>query len=225
LDITRFASSLTDRYGKFRSFTFGLAPEERYTSNWDWRCFMATMLVCNTRETSMLAVTSKLFKAFPDQEALLSLEEDKELQSSWKKTMDKHDLRHSARKLKCIIEATRTIQDKYKGKVPKSRSALQSMKGVGRHVSSVTMAWVHQEAEFGIDVHVRRIMTRWGYVDDTMDEIAVEQRVKAIIPEKQIGHFSRAFVDHGQQVCGYTPDCSNCFLKSSCPTAAKYLDW
>ena len=225
LDMPRFASALTGRYQRFRSFRFGLPESEMYTDNWKWRCFLATMLVCNTHETAMLAVTDTFFKVYPDPEALLKLGEDKEAQSAWVAWMKKRDLRHAGRKVSGILRATKKIQVEYDGEIPSDRRELQSMAGVGRHVASVTLAWVHEAPEFGIDTHVSRILKRWGYVPDGMGDVEVEDLVKRTIPEKQIGHFSRAFVDHGQQVCVFTPDCENCFLKGSCPTAAKELEW
>jgi len=225
IDLYGCAGIMTGRYGRFRSFTFGLPLEERYTQNWNWRCFLATMLVCNSRETSMLAVTDKLFKSFPTEEALLSIADDETERCKWKTIMEEHDLRHVGNKINNILEATKCLKEEHQGEIPTDRRALEKMRGVGRHVSSVTLAWVHEQAEFGIDVHVRRIMTRLGYVDESMNDIAVEAIVKSLVPENKIGHFSRALVDHGQQICGYTPNCEACFLKSSCPTAAKHLDW
>ena len=141
--------------------------------------------------------------------------------------MDTQKLRHTGKKMAFILRANRRLLADYDGDIPNDRDALEEMNGVGRHVASVTMAWVHQAPEFGIDTHVSRILKRWGYIEDGMDEEQVETIVKRAIPEKQIGHFSRAFVDHGQQVCGFTPDCQNCYLRGSCPTARKYadLDW
>lgn len=228
MDMPMFATAMTSRYNRFRSFRFGLPEEQMYTANWNWRCFLATMLVCNTHETAMLAVTDGLFKVYQNPEALAQLEGDKEKQKAWKDWMDKKQkLRHAGKKMAFILRANRRLLDDYGGEVPNDRDALQSMNGVGRHVASVTMAWVHQAPEFGIDTHVSRILKRWGYIDEGLDEEQVETIVKRAIPEKQIGHFSRAFVDHGQQVCGYTPDCGSCFLKGSCPTGRKYadLDW
>ena len=92
-------------------------------------------------------------------------------------------------------------------------------------MSSVTLAWVHEAPEFGVDVHVRRILERWGYIEEKDPEDVVEAKIKSQIPEEQIGHFSRSFVDHGQSICGYTPDCGNCYLNKACPTASKYMDW
>jgi endonuclease-3 len=227
MDMPRFATALTTRYNRFRSFRFGLPEAQMYTKNWNWRCFLATMLVCNTHETAMLAVTDKLFKVYSTPEKLAAIEQDRTTQKAWKDWMDGQKLRHSGKKMAFILRANRKLLKEYDGEIPNDRDALQEMNGVGRHVASVTMAWVHQAPEFGIDTHVSRILKRWGYIEEGMDEELVEMIVKRTIPEKQIGHFSRAFVDHGQQVCGFTPDCQNCYLRASCPTARKYadLDW
>ena len=227
MNMTMFADAMTGRYNRFRSFRFGLPEKKMYTTNWNWRCFLATMLVCNTHETAMLAVTDKLFKVYRDADELAALEGDKVTQKAWMDWMEKQKLRHTGKKMAFILRANRKLIDEYDGEIPNDRGALEEMNGVGRHVASVTMAWVHQAPEFGIDTHVSRILKRWGFIDKGMDDEQVETIVKRTIPEKQIGHFSRAFVDHGQQVCGFTPDCENCYLKGSCPTARKYadLDW
>ena len=100
------------------------------------------------------------------------------------------------------------------------RSALASS---GMKLALLTM--LHEAPEFGVDVHVRRILERWGYIEEKDPEDVVEAKIKSQIPEEQIGHFSRSFVDHGQSICGYTPDCGNYYLNKACPTASKYMDW
>jgi len=225
LDMSRLAMALTSRYDRFRSFRFALPANERYSSNWNWRCLMATMLVCNTREETMLRVTDRLFKEFPDQDSLLSLYENPGRREYWKNYMIQEDLKHAKRKMGNILYATKIIKEEHGGEIPTSREALRRIPGVGAHVSSVTLAWVHKAPEFGIDVHVRRIMERWGMIDKKEKDPQVEIHVKEEVPAEQLGHFSRAFVDHGQNICGYVPDCPNCYLRKCCPAAAKYLDW
>ena len=225
LDMPRFASALTERYNRFRSFRFGLPEAQKYSQNWRWRCFLATMLVCNTHETAMLEFTDKFFLVYKDPAALDKLRGDKVTTKAWMDFGDKIDLRHIGKKMAFVLRANKNLIDNHGSDVPNNREELEKMNGVGRHVASISMAWCHQEPEFGIDVHVKRILERWGYTRPEMKDIEVEETVKRLIPKEQVGHFSRAFVDHGQSVCGYTPDCSNCYLKHSCPTAAKYLDW
>lgn len=225
LDVGQMALAMTGRYNRFRKFTFGVSEDKMYSQDWDWRCFLATILVCNSKEVHMLKVTDKLFKEYPTPAALLSLKGEKEKQKALKDSMEKDKLRHVGRKLFSILNATDYLVKKHAGRVPASRSELMTLPGVGSHVSSVTMAWVHEAPEFGVDVHVRRILERWGYVDEKDPEDVIEAKIKAQVPGDKIGHFSRTFVDHGQSVCGYTPDCGNCYLNKACPSAAKYMDW
>lgn len=225
LNMPMFADALSERYGKFRSFRFGLPEEEKYSSNWNWRCFLATMLVCNSHERAMLKVVGQLFRVYETPEQLDELRTDKEAQSAWKDWMESRDLRHVGKKMYFMLNANRAIMDEHNGEVPDDRDKLMELPGVGRHVSSVTMAWVHNAPEFGVDVHVRRIMTRWGFIDKDEPEQMIEAKVKGVIDKDKVGRFSRAFVDHGQSVCGYTPECAKCHLRYSCPSANKQLDW
>ena len=223
LSMAQLAQVMCKKYGKFRSFSFGL--ETKYTENWKWRCLISTMLVCNTRETSMLAFIKPLFSMCPDPKSLAELANDKESRIELLKEAERVKLKHAGKKLSYIIGASEVVIKE--GGVPKTRPGLMAIKGVGRHVSSVVSAWVHQKAEFGIDVHVDRIMRRLGWLDGKEGTITTEARVKKMIPEKLVGHFSRAFVDLGQDICSYSPSCSECFLQKACPSGQQYLanDW
>jgi len=225
LDMNRMASAMTSRYDRFRSFKFGLDDTQQYSDNWNWRCLLSTMLVCNSREETMLHVVSKLFKAFPNQDSLLGLYKEPEKREEWTSFMDGEKLKHARTKMSRILFATKLIKERHGGKVPKDRKKLRKIPGVGAHVSSVTRAWVHQAPEFGIDVHVRRIMERMGYIQEGTPEKEIELKVKYEVKADRLGHFSRTFVDHGQSVCGYVPDCANCYLSKACPSSSKYLDW
>ena len=221
LDLGRFASSMTERYGKFRSFAFGL--DDRYSQEWNRRCFLATILVCNTKESDMLLFTKAFFRLYPDAHSLykVSRQQEEEILS----LMKSFKIRHAPKKVRYLIDANRNVVDKHGGKIPDNRKELEAMRGVGRHVSSVTMAWVHEKGEFGIDVHVTRVLKRWQFFHPSSSDREIEAEVKKAIPPRKIGHFSRSFVDHGQAVCGYVPDCDRCYLRHSCPSADKTLEW
>mgnify|MGYP003331927034 CR=1 FL=1 len=92
-------------------------------------------------------------------------------------------------------------------------------------MASVSLAWIYQEPEFGIDGHVKRILKRWKIFKPGLSDVNMERRIKSEVPKNLVGHFSRALVDHGQELCGYTPECHRCFLRNSCPSANKDLSW
>ena len=225
LNLAQISSALCSRHSKFRSFLFGLPQKEQFTSNWSWRCFLATMLVCNAREKDMLVVAKDLFAKYNNPSELKALEGDEEDKAELIGFWKKNNLRHASRKLRDILQANAVLLERYGGVVPNERKILESMKGVGRHVASVSLAWIYEEPEFGIDVHVKRILKRLNMFPTHKSEIKIEKEIKSSLNTKQIGHFSRALVDHGQDVCGYTPECHRCFLRYSCPSANKDLSW
>ena len=65
-----------------------------------------------------------------------------------------------------------------------------------------------------------------GYIEAADPEDVIEAKKNQVSSTRfQIGLFSRFFVDHGQSICGSTPDCGNCYLNKACPSAFKYMDW
>lgn len=222
LDISGFSKVLRGRYSKFRSFRFGLGEDEKYSKNWKWRCFIATMVVCNTREVDMLKAVNELFVKYSDAAKMSKCESQG---TDIRRILDAHSIRHSRRKAQHIVAVSKYMVEHTEGEVPNTRAQLQKLKGVGRHVASVTLAWVHQKGEFGVDVHVRRIMERLGLVKAEDSDREIEEKVSRSIPSEEVGHFSRTFVDHGQNVCGYSPECHRCMLKHACPTNNRLLDW
>ena len=174
---------------------------------------MSTMIVSNTRERDMLSFVAKLFVRYPNPQALVDQSDEAQLVAE----MNDHDINQAENKAKNIVTNTRRLLDEHNGEVPSERDVLESMKGVGQHVSSVTLAWVHNKSEFGVDRHVRRVLKRWRFIKGNESDAKIENLVKDKIPKDKIGHFSRSFVDLGQSYCGYSPDCSSCSLCMSCP--------
>jgi len=76
---------------------------------------------------------------------------------------------------------------------------------------------VFDEPTFGIDVHVRRIAKRMKLVKATANDRVIEK----VFGKMDKPHLlSRAFVDFGKDVCGYTPSCNRCpFNKMGCDTS------
>ena len=228
LSMNQLAHLMTRKHGKFRSFSFGLEDKLKYSENWNWRCLISTILVCNTRESGMLKLGNSLFKMFPDPESLVLLKDDAAGRRIVLKDMEDCKLKHGGRKLDYIIGASEVVLKN--GGVPKSKAALQSIKGVGHHVASVVLSWTGVSQEFGVDVHVERIMKRLGMMPEKESPIETELRVKSEVDPEIIGHFSRSFVDFGQAgECAYVPACEDCWLRKTCPTGRRYtdseLDW
>lgn len=165
--------------------------------------FFATILVCNTKEQAMLKFSSKFFEKYPTVQDVAD-----DVDATWR-WMAEYKIQHAKRKVQTLIDAAKLIIQE--GEVPNDQRKLESVSGVGHHVSSVTLAWTKQAPEYGVDVHVSRIMKRLGLVPEKTNDKDIEAVVKAQICPEQLGHFSRSFVDYGQNICSYSLDYGGVF--------------
>ena len=65
-------------------------------------------------------------------------------------------------KAKSIYYLSKTLVEKYKGKVPKTYEELEQLPGVGHKTASVVMSQGFGFPAFPVDTHIHRLMYRWG---------------------------------------------------------------
>lgn len=176
---------------------------------WSFRYLVACIAVGGASEESVFKMAPVLFNKYPTVNDLADLSQI----NSVAQILVDSDVRFHENKAKYIVKTAIILSKLYNGKVPNNRAQLEELPGVGRHVASVMLATVFDQNEFAVDLHVRRIMERWGY---TGSDLALEQLVRENVEPKLWGHFSRAFVDFGQQRCGFV---ARCHAWGGCPIA------
>ena len=65
-------------------------------------------------------------------------------------------------KAKSIFYLSKTLLEKYKGKVPKTYEELEQLPGVGHKTASVVMSQGFGFPAFPVDTHIHRLAQRWG---------------------------------------------------------------
>jgi endonuclease III len=68
----------------------------------------------------------------------------------------------SPKKSKAIWDLSSILITKYKGEVPVSFELLEELPGVGHKTASVVMSQAFGFPAFPVDVHIHRLLTRWG---------------------------------------------------------------
>jgi len=119
-----------------------------------------------------------------------------------------------------IKEISKTLLEKYTGKVPEDFNELLKLKGVGRKTANIVMVFGFNKKNFlPIDVHCHRIPNRLGWIKTkTPDE--TEQELKKILPKKHWYEFNHLFVQFGQSICApVSPFCSKCPIENYCKKA------
>jgi len=119
-------------------------------------------------------------------------------------------------KAKNVMRLSRILVDEYDGKVPSSRSALQSLPGVGRKTANVVlnMWWGHPAQ--AVDTHIFRVGNRTG-IAPGKDVSAVERAIEDNVPAEFQRHAHHWLILHGRYTCvARKPKCGACLIRDMC---------
>jgi endonuclease-3 len=120
-------------------------------------------------------------------------------------------------KAKNVINITKLILEKYKGKVPSSLDELLTIPGVGRKTANLVVTVAFNKPGICVDTHVHKICNRWGYVS-TKNPDATELKLREILPLKYWMKINYWLVLFGQNIClSVSPLCSKCPVEKYCP--------
>ena len=126
-------------------------------------------------------------------------------------------------KAKNVIKLSQILVDEYQGIVPNSRTALQSLPGVGRKTANVVLnMWWNYPAQ-AVDTHIFRVGNRTRIAPGkTVD--AVERAIEDNIPVDFQQHAHHWIILHGRYHCkARKPLCKTCIIRDLCPYEDKNL--
>ena len=115
-----------------------------------------------------------------------------------------------------LYEISRALIDDNDGKVPDSLDQLLRLKGVGRKTANLTLVLGHNKPGVCVDIHVHRIVNRWGYVQ-TKSPNETEKALRCKLPKRYWMEINNLLVSFGQNICKpQSPFCSNCDVLEYC---------
>ena len=103
-------------------------------------------------------------------------------------------------KAKSIYYLSKTLINKYKGKVPKTYEELESLPGVGHKTASVVMSQAFGYAAFPVDTHIHRLAQRWGLTNGK-NVVQTEKDLKNIFPKKNWNKLHLQIIWYGREYC------------------------
>ena len=120
-------------------------------------------------------------------------------------------------KAKNAISASKTILEKYDGKVPDNIEELVTIPGVGRKSANVIMLEAfNKPVGIAVDTHAKRVSNKMGFSSET-DPIKIEQDLIKTFPEKYFYDVNHLFVFHGRNYCdSRKPNCAECPVNRYC---------
>jgi endonuclease III len=115
-----------------------------------------------------------------------------------------------------ILDISRTLIDRFGGRVPDEIGELLRLKGVGRKTANLVVTLGFGKPGICVDTHVHRICNRWGYVATRTPE-ETEFALRKKLPKQYWLVINDLLVTFGQNQCvPISPKCSTCPLPHLC---------
>ena len=170
---------------------------------------VGSLISARTRDETTMAVCLRLFAVAKTPQEVAALDES---------TLT-HLLRGASvpePKARDILAIAHRIVSEGGGVVPDTFEGLTSFRGVGPKIANLTLAVGFGRPALAVDIHVHRIVNRWGYVAESTPEKTMAA-LTAVLPERYWIEINERLVPFGKAVCtGVSPKCSGCALLSMC---------
>ena len=103
-------------------------------------------------------------------------------------------------KAKSVYNLSKTLVEKYNGKVPKTFQELEELPGVGHKTASVVMSQGFGYPAFPVDTHIHRLAQRWGLTNGK-NVVQTEEDLKRLFPKKYWNKLHLQIIYYGREYC------------------------
>ena len=118
-------------------------------------------------------------------------------------------------KAKSIFYLSKTLVEKYKGKVPSTYEDLEQLPGVGHKTASVIVSEFFNKAAFPVDTHIHRLAQRWGLTNGKSVK-QTEEDLKSLFDESKWRDLHLQIIFYGRTFCSARGcDGTICFMCKS----------
>lgn len=119
-------------------------------------------------------------------------------------------------KAKNLHETCRLLIERHGGQVPRERTALEALPGVGRKTANVVLNVAFGEPTMAVDTHIFRVGNRTGLASGKTP-YEVEMALIKVVPERYRVDAHHWLILHGRYVClARKPLCWQCRVAAQC---------
>lgn len=191
------------------------STELRFTSPFE--LLIAVMLSAQATDKSVNKASAELFLHANTPEQMLALGEEGVRQYIRSIGLFNIKARH-------IIAACSILVERHGGSVPRERTALEALPGVGRKTANVVLNTAFGDPTIAVDTHIFRVANRTGLARAKTPQ-RVEEVLLRVVPREFLRHAHHWLVLHGRYVCtALKPRCSDCPIRELCEFPDKFLE-
>ncbi len=126
-------------------------------------------------------------------------------------------------KARHILGLCQQLLERHDGEVPKTRTALEALPGVGRKTANVMLNTAFGQPTIAVDTHIFRVANRTRLAPGKT-VLEVEQKLTRTTPKEFLKDAHHLLILHGRYTCkARKPDCGNCPIADLCEYPAKTL--
>ena len=175
--------------------------ERGYTSLFEQ--LISCVISIRTLDETTIPVSLRLFEVARTPEAILKLSP-----AELTKLLDGGT--YPEQKTTTLLGIAKAALEQYGGQLPADFACLIALKGVGPKCANLALGLAAGQAAISVDIHVHRVVNRWGYVQENTPEKtlkALEQKVSPALWTE----INRLLMPFGKHICtGTLPHCSTC---------------
>ena len=179
-----------------------------------FQLLVAVILSAQATDLSVNRATRKLFRAAATPEAIQNLGV-----SGLKKYIRTIGLYNT--KAANIIKTCSILLNDHAGRVPRERSALEALPGVGRKTANVVLNTAFGEPTIAVDTHIFRVANRTGLAKGR-SVLQVERGLLRATPQAYLKNAHHLLILHGRYTCrARSPLCAACVISDICRFSKK----
>ncbi len=176
----------------------------------DWQLLFAVILSAQATDKSVNEATSLLFARYP------KLSDYREENLPGILACISH-IGLGKTKARYLILSAKELLRNYGGKVPKDRTRLRSLPGVGYKTSGVVLAELYDFPYIPVDTHIHRVSLRLGLVKKGTSAEETEKALEKLFAKEHGIERHHRLILFGRNICpSQSPHCGDCPFSSFC---------
>ncbi len=170
---------------------------------------VSCIISIRTLDETTIPVSERLFQVARTPEALLQL-----TPAALEEIL--YGCTFPGQKAYTMLGIARAAVEQYNGKLPADFEKLTALKGVGPKCANLALGVASGQAAISVDVHVHRVVNRWGFIQTTQPEQTMRV-LQEKVPVKNWIDINRLLMPFGKHICtGRLPHCSTCPVLEYC---------
>ncbi|BBA32388.1 endonuclease III [Methylocaldum marinum] len=184
-------------------------PTTELTHATPFELLIAVVLSAQATDKGVNKATARLFPVANTPDAILALGE--EGLKEYIKTINLYPS-----KARNIIGLCRLLLEKHGGLVPRTRTELEALPGVGRKTANVILNTAFEQHTIAVDTHIFRVANRTRLAPGKT-VLEVEKKLERTVPKKYFKDAHHLLILHGRYTCiARKPKCPVCPIADLC---------